>query len=64
MRLLPADLSEKLRVALRDEDVVLRLMQLEHFVRVIKAFGPERTRSRSKLSPAVPRRLRNHRGRP
>jgi len=37
MGLLSADLSEKLRITLRDEDVVLRLMKLEHLVRVIKA---------------------------
>ena len=64
MRLFSADLAQELRVALGDEDVVLRLMQLQHLVRVIQALGPERARIASRWSPAVPRRRCIRRGRP
>src|ERR1035438_3438102 len=39
MRLLSAYLAEELRIAFGNEDVVLRLMKLQHFVRMIEALG-------------------------
>src|ERR1035438_2204406 len=39
MRLLSAYLAEELRIAFGNEDVVLRLMKLQNFVRMIEALG-------------------------